>query len=116
MMPAMRYRKLGRNGPEISVVGFGAWAIGGGMWGGPRDEDARSALARAFDHGVNFYDSALVYGDGHSERLVGEFARARAGKVYVASKVPPRNYQWPAPPGARLSEFFPASWITECAE
>jgi aryl-alcohol dehydrogenase-like predicted oxidoreductase len=112
----MRYRKLGRSGPEISVVGFGAWAIGGGMWGGRRDDDARSALARAFDRGVNFFDSALVYGDGHSERLVGELARARAGKVYVATKVPPHNYRWPAPPGARLGEFFPAAWITECAE
>jgi aryl-alcohol dehydrogenase-like predicted oxidoreductase len=115
-MPAMRYRKLGSNGPEISVIGFGAWAIGGGMWGGRRDDDARSALARAFDRGVNFYDTALVYGDGHSERLVGEFARARADKVYVATKVPPRNLNWPAPPGARLSHFFPAGWITECAE
>jgi aryl-alcohol dehydrogenase-like predicted oxidoreductase len=112
----MRYRKLGSNGPEISVIGFGAWAIGGGMWGGRRDEDARSALARAFDRGVNFYDSALVYGDGHSERLVGEFARARRDQVYVASKVPPRNYTWPARPGARLSEVFPAAWIIECAE
>src|SRR6266511_955947 len=86
------------------------------MWGGRRDDDARRALARAFDHGVNFFDSALVYGDGHSERLVGELAHAHADKVHVASKVPPRNYAWPAPPGARLSQFFPASWIIECAE
>ena len=74
----MRYRKLGKNGPEVSEVGFGAWAIGGGMWGGRRDDDARAALDRAFERGVNFVDTALVYGDGHSERLVGEFAaRAR---------------------------------------
>jgi aryl-alcohol dehydrogenase-like predicted oxidoreductase len=112
----MRYRKLGKNGPEVSEVGFGAWAIGGGMWGGKRDTDARAALERAFERGVNFIDSALVYGDGHSERLVGEVARAHAGKIYVATKVPPKAYNWPAPRDAALADNFPASWIRECAE
>ena len=113
----MRYRKLGKNGPDVSEVGYGAWAIGGGMWGGQRDDDSRAALERAFERGVNFIDTALVYGDGHSERLVGEFARAHAGKVYVATKVPPKSYQWPAPRGrAAARTYFPASWIIECAE
>ncbi len=112
----MRYRKLGKNGPEVSEVSFGAWAIGGGMWGGPRDADARAALERAFERGVNFVDSALVYGDGHSERLVGEFARAHRDQVYVATKVPPKAYNWPAPREAPLRDNFPASWIVECAE
>jgi aryl-alcohol dehydrogenase-like predicted oxidoreductase len=112
----MRYRKLGKNGFDVSEIGFGAWAIGGAMWGGRRDADARAALERAFERGVNFIDTALVYGDGHSERLVGDFARDKAGKVYVATKVPPKNYQWPARPGAPLRDFFPASWIIECAE
>ncbi len=112
----MRYRKLGKNGPEVSEVSYGAWAIGGGMWGGPRDEDSRASLERAFEHGVNFVDSALVYGEGHSERLVGEFARAHAGKVYVATKVPPKAYNWPAAPDAPLGDNFPAKWIIECAE
>jgi aryl-alcohol dehydrogenase-like predicted oxidoreductase len=112
----MRYRKLGKNGFDVSEIGFGAWAIGGAMWGGRRDDDARGALERAFARGVNFVDTALVYGDGHSERLVGEFARTKAGKVYVATKVPPKCFQWPARPGAPLRDFFPASWIVECAE
>ena len=112
----MRYRKLSKNGPEVSEVSYGAWAIGGGMWGGRRDEDARASLERAFEHGVNFVDTALVYGDGHSERLVGEFARAHAGKVYVATKVPPKAYNWPAPKDAALADNFPAAWIVECAE
>jgi aryl-alcohol dehydrogenase-like predicted oxidoreductase len=112
----MRYRKLGKNGPEVSEVSYGAWAIGGGMWGGARDADSRASLERAFDHGVNFVDSALVYGDGHSERLVGEFARAHAGKVYVATKVPPKALNWPAPRDAPLRDNFPAKWIVECAE
>jgi len=112
----MRYRKLGKNGPEVSEIGFGAWAIGGAMWGGRRDDDARASLERAFERGVNFYDTALVYGDGHSERLVGEFARAHAGKVYVATKVPPKSYIWPARPNAVLRDSFPAEWIIESAE
>ncbi len=112
----MRYRKLGKNGPEVSEVGFGAWAIGGGMWGGRRDDDARRSLERAFERGVNFFDTALVYGDGHSERLVGELAKKHADKVYVATKVPPKAYNWPAPRDASLRDNFPAAWIVECAE
>jgi aryl-alcohol dehydrogenase-like predicted oxidoreductase len=112
----MKTRTLGRSGIEVSEIGFGAWAIGGGMWGGARDEDARQSLARAYDRGVRFVDTALVYGDGHSERLVGEFARAHAGKVYVATKVPPKAYNWPALPDAPHADNFPAAWIIECAE
>src|SRR5437588_347242 len=72
----MKLRKLGRSGPEVSEIGFGAWAIGGGQWGGARDEDARAALAHARERGVNFIDTALVYGEGHSEQLVGGCVRA----------------------------------------
>jgi aryl-alcohol dehydrogenase-like predicted oxidoreductase len=111
----MRYRTLGKSGLKVSEIGFGAWAIGGGMWGGRRDQDARAALERAIERGVNLIDTALVYGDGHSERLVGEIARAHAG-VAVATKVPPKSYEWPARPGSKLSEFFPAAWIRECCE
>lgn len=112
----MKMRKLGAKGPEISEIGFGAWAIGGTMWGGRRDEEARAALERAFERGVNFVDTALVYGDGHSEKLVGQFARAHADRVIIATKVPPKAHNWPVPPGAPLEENFPAAWITQCAE
>lgn len=117
--PAMRYRELGRTGLSISEVSFGAWAIGGGMWGGRRDDDARRALRRALDRGVNFIDTALVYGEGHSERLVGEAVRERQSgqtPLHVATKVPGKARQWPAPPTAKLSEFFPRKWVVECAE
>jgi aryl-alcohol dehydrogenase-like predicted oxidoreductase len=91
--------------------------MGGGMWGGPRDGDAREALARAADLGVNFIDTALVYGQGHSERLVGEFVRGRSGKpIAVATKVPPKGYQWPAHPNAKLEDNFPAAWIRQSCE
>src|SRR5437868_5021461 len=107
----MNYRKLGRSGIEVSEVGFGAWAIGGTMWGGRRDEDARAALERARERGVNLIDTALVYGEGHSERLVGAFVRAHrdgAGghPFVVATKVPPKNMEWPARADARLRDVF----------
>jgi aryl-alcohol dehydrogenase-like predicted oxidoreductase len=111
----MKTRTLGRSGIAVSEVGFGAWAIGGGMWGGPRDADARAALARAYERGVRLIDTALVYGDGHSERLVGEFARAHADMV-IATKVPPKSYNWPARLEAKLADNFPAAWIRECCE
>jgi aryl-alcohol dehydrogenase-like predicted oxidoreductase len=111
----MRKRTLGRTGLEVSEIGFGAWAIGGAMWGGRRDDDARATLSRAHALGCTFIDTALVYGDGHSERLVGEFVRGHR-EVAVATKVPPKSYEWPARPGSRMGEFFPAAWITKCCE
>lgn len=111
----MRYRTLGKTGLRVSEIGFGAWAMGGGMWGGKRDQDSKAAMARAHELGLNFIDTALVYGEGHSEQLVGEFVRQHRD-VAVATKVPPKCYRWPAYPDAKLKEFFPAAWIRECAE
>jgi aryl-alcohol dehydrogenase-like predicted oxidoreductase len=111
----MKYRSLGRTGICVSEVGVGAWAMGGGMWGGARDDDSRQALARAHALGVNFIDTALVYGMGHSEKLVGEFVRAHRD-VVVATKVPPKSQRWPAPPGSELDEFFPPQHLRDCCD
>jgi aryl-alcohol dehydrogenase-like predicted oxidoreductase len=81
----MRYRPLGRTGWKVSEVSFGAWAIGG-EWGQVSDEDARASLDKAVECGVNFIDTADVYGDGRSERLIGEFKRRRKEEVIVATK------------------------------
>jgi len=81
----VRYRSLGRTGWVISEISFGAWAIGG-EWGTVRDEDARGALHAALDEGVNFIDTADVYGDGRSERLVSQVLKDRSERVYVATK------------------------------
>ena len=81
----MRYRPLGRTGWKVSEVSFGAWAIGG-EWGRVLDEDARASLDKAVESGVNFIDTADVYGDGRSERLIGEFKRRRKEEVIVATK------------------------------
>jgi aryl-alcohol dehydrogenase-like predicted oxidoreductase len=112
----MHYRTLGTTGLEVSELGFGAWGIGGAAWIGADDDESVRALRAAIEHGVNFLDTALVYGDGHSEELVGAAVRASATTVYVASKIPPKNMQWPAPPGLPVEEVFPADWIVSCTE
>lgn len=112
----MRYRKLGRTGFEISEIGYGAWGISGAQWIGARDDESRQALHRAIDLGLNFIDTALAYGDGHSEKLVGEIVRERPERIYVASKVPPKNMLWPAQPGIPLNEVFPYDYIVSCVD
>ncbi|HKZ91458.1 MAG TPA: aldo/keto reductase [Candidatus Limnocylindrales bacterium] len=83
----MRYRRLGKTGYEVSAIGFGAWAIGG-SWGSIDDDEAMRALHAAADAGVNLFDTADVYGDGHSERLIGRLLRERSGeRLYVATKM-----------------------------
>ncbi len=112
----MRYRKLGRTGFEISEIGYGAWGISGSQWIGARDDESRQALHRAIDLGLNFIDTALAYGDGHSEKLVGEIVRERSERIYVASKVPPRNMLWPAQLGIPLGRVFPYDYIVGCVD
>ncbi len=81
----MEFRPLGRTGWNVSTVSFGAWAIGG-AWGTVDDKDSLAALERAIDLGVNFIDTADVYGDGRSERLVAEVRRRRSEEIHVATK------------------------------
>jgi aryl-alcohol dehydrogenase-like predicted oxidoreductase len=81
----MRYRKFGRTGWEVSEIGFGAWAIGAD-WGHVSEADALEALHKSIDLGVNFIDTADVYGDGRSERLIAQVLKERSEQVYVATK------------------------------
>ncbi len=112
----MRYRSLGKTGFEVSEIGYGAWGIGGSMWLGAKDEESIKALNRAIDLGLNFIDTALVYGDGHSESLVGGVVKKRTERLIVASKIPPKNRVWPARPGTPLRDAFPFAHIVECTE
>ena len=77
----MNYRRLGRTGLEVSEVGYGAWGISGAQWIGAQDDESLRALARAIDLGLNFIDTALAYGEGHSEQLVGRWAAVRDGRA-----------------------------------
>ena len=111
----MNYRSLGRTDIRVSEVGYGAWGIGGVQWTGGDDDEAKRALNLAIDRGLNFIDTALAYGRGHSERLVGEIARARSEQIFIATKIPPKNLQWPAQ-AVPLEEVFPADYIVQCTE
>jgi len=81
----MQYRSFGRTGWRVSEIGFGAWAIGGD-WGYVSEEDALNALHTAIDNGINFIDTADVYGDGRSERIIARLLKQRTERIYVATK------------------------------
>lgn len=112
----MEYRTLGRTGISVSEIGYGAWGIGGLGWLGAKDDESLEALNKSIDLGLNFIDTALGYGDGHSERLVGQVVRARSEQIYVATKIPPKNMQWPARSGVHADEAFPAQYVIERTE
>ncbi len=112
----MRTRIFGRLGWQVSEIGFGAWAIGGG-WGAQSDADSLAALHQALDLGVNFIDTAQGYGNGHSERLIGQVLRERRGEsIYVATKVPPAPGAWPPAPHDRIEDRYPERYLRERVE
>jgi aryl-alcohol dehydrogenase-like predicted oxidoreductase len=109
----MKYRTLGRTGLEVSEIGFGTSAIGGQSWGVQDDRESMAALERAFELGVNFFDTALTYGYGHAERLLAEFIRREKirDKIIISTKVPPMNFNWPARADVPMDEVYPAHHI-----
>ena len=91
----MQYRKLGKTGWDVSAISFGAWAIGG-TWGKVDDHDSLAALHRAVEMGVNFFDTADVYGDGHSEKLLAQLRKDHGDIIHIATKT-----------GRRLDHMLP---------
>ena len=115
----MKYRAFGRTGWQISEIGFGMWGMGGPTsgWTGADDEESMRSLERAVERGCNFFDTAWVYGDGHSERLLGQLLASHPNeRLYAATKIPPKNRQWPARPEFTLDEVFPPDHIRKYAE
>jgi aryl-alcohol dehydrogenase-like predicted oxidoreductase len=100
----------------VSEIGYGAWGIGGTLWLGADDEESLRALHRAVNLGLNLIDTALGYGNGHSEELVGQVVRERGEQVHVATKIPPKNGRWPAPDGVDPEDAFPADHVRSCTE
>jgi len=108
-------RTFGRLGWQVSEVGFGTWGMGG--WSGSDDEVSRAALRRGLEAGCNFLDTALAYGNGHSERLIRDVLRDwRGERPVIATKIPPKNGRWPAHPSYPLDAVFPADYIRETTE
>jgi len=111
----MKFRRFGRTGWQASEIGYGMWGMAG--WTGSEDTQSLASLQRAIDLGCNFFDTAWAYGDGHSEQLLGQALRANSGKkLYVATKVPPKNRRWPSNPSFALDQSYPPEYVFEYVE
>jgi aryl-alcohol dehydrogenase-like predicted oxidoreductase len=112
----MNYRRFGKTGWNVSEIGYGMWGMGG--WTGSEDTESLDSLQRAVDLGCNFFDTAWAYGDGHSEQLLGKVLRANPGggprkTLYTATKIPPKNRQWPSRPEFTLDDCYAPDYIDE---
>lgn len=112
----MLMKKFAKSDTDISQLGFGCWGIGKGLWVGADDDESKKALLRAIEQGISFFDTALAYGMGHSEKLVGEAEKQSGKTLFIASKVPPKNRTWPAPDNSTLEENYPKNYIIEKTE
>ena len=111
----MQTRALGAHGPQVSAIGFGAWAMGGRGWGEVDDQETMAAVRRSIDLGSTFVDTAERYGDGHSEELIGQALEGRRDQVFLATKVAgidlsrTRSWRPSTPPCAGCA---PSTWTS----
>lgn len=106
----MNYRRFGRTDWQVSEIGYGMWGMGG--WTGSDDDESMISLQRAVDLGVNFFDTAWGYGEGHSESLLGRLIKQNPDKkLYTATKIPPKNFIWPSRREFTLDDCFPPDHI-----
>ncbi len=112
----MLMKKFSKSDTKISQLGFGCWGIGKAMWIGADDEESKRVLHRAIEEGINFFDTALVYGNGHSEKLVGEVEKESGKQLFIASKVPSKKNEWPASNSSKIEESFPKDYIIKKTE
>jgi aryl-alcohol dehydrogenase-like predicted oxidoreductase len=111
----MQLRKFGRRNWEVSEIGYGMWGASG--WKGSDDLQSGHSLDVAVSKGVNFFDTAWGYGEGHSEQLLGKLIKRHPSrKIYVATKIPPMNFKWPSKKSYTLDECFPAEHIKKYTE
>ncbi len=111
----MRTRQFGRTGWQVSEVGYGMWGMGG--WTGSDDTESLRALHRAVELGCTFFDTAWVYGQGRSEKLLGQTLKShRDATITVATKIPPKNMRWPARDSYRVDETYPPDHIRAYTE
>jgi aryl-alcohol dehydrogenase-like predicted oxidoreductase len=112
---AMKCRKLGRTGFEVSEMAHGLWGMSG--WSGSDDRESLASMQLAIDLGCNFFDTAWAYGEGKSDGLLGEMmARNKGKRLYAASKIPPANDRWPALPEYKYHEVFSAEHVFKYAD
>lgn len=111
----MEYRIFGRTGWNVSEIGYGMWGMAG--WTGSEDQESEAALDAAVERGCNFFDTAWAYGSGKSEQLLGRLVKRHPNtRLYLATKIPPKNGKWPARRDYKLDDCFPPEYIVEYTE
>jgi len=111
----MEYRKFGQTNWKVSEIGYGMWGMAG--WTGSDNEESMRSMQRAVDLGCNFFDTAWGYGEGKSEGLLGNLVRANPGKkLFTATKMPPKNFQWPSRREFGVEDCFPPDHIESFVE
>ncbi len=111
----VRTRRFGRTGWQVSEIGYGMWGMGG--WTGSDDQESLRALHRAIELGCTFFDTAWVYGQGRSEKLLGQALQSHPGhRLIAATKIPPKNLRWPARATDSVDETYPPDHIREYTE
>ena len=111
----MQYRTFGRTGWKVSEIGYGMWGMAG--WTGSESEEVNRALDQSVEMGCNFFDTAWAYGNGLSEEILNALLKRHADKkLYVATKIPPKNRKWPSKREFKLNDVFPADYIVEYTE
>jgi aryl-alcohol dehydrogenase-like predicted oxidoreductase len=108
----MRYRRFGRKEWQVSEIGYGMWGMG--EWSGSDDDQSLDSLGTAIELGLNFFDTAWAYGEGHSEQLLGQILRQYPDKrLYIATKIPPKNRVWPSRREFTLEDCYPPDYIED---
>ena len=108
----MKYRRFGRKEWQVSEIGYGMWGMAG--WSGSDDDQSMESLQTAIDEGLNFFDTAWAYGDGHSEQLLGQILRQNPDKrLFTATKIPPKNRVWPSRREFTLEDCYPPDYIED---
>jgi aryl-alcohol dehydrogenase-like predicted oxidoreductase len=108
----MEYRRFGRTNWQVSTVGYGMWGLAG--WEGSNDQETNHSLDLAVEKGCNFFDTAWGYGEGRSEQILAGLLKRHSGtRIYVATKIPPKNFKWPSRRGYLLEDCFPEPHIVE---
>lgn len=111
----MQYRKFGKTNWPVSEIGYGMWGMAG--WTESSDIQSAKSLDLAVENGVTFFDTAWGYGEGHSEELLGQLVKRHPSKkLYTASKIPPKNFQWPAKPTYTFEESYPTEHFIKYTE
>jgi aryl-alcohol dehydrogenase-like predicted oxidoreductase len=107
----MELKNFNGSGKKVSLLGFGCWGIGKSEWKGAEDQESKKALIKAMEKGINFFDTALAYGKGHSEKLLGDAEKQFGKNIFIASKIPSKKWEWPAANNSTLKESFPKEYI-----